>query len=105
MLELIAVKNQYLNRKSGGYLNLKLGSTSKKHEITNHKLQNRFFCLDYMHYFISYFCTKKKDILHKHSQNKHLLIYTFLFFSFYFHKICRFCFPKNKNADNICKVI
>ena len=31
--------------------------------------------------------------------------FSFLFLSFYFHKICRFCFPKNTKADNICKVI
>ena len=49
------------------------------------------------------FSHQEKNILHKHSQNKYLFTEAFLFPSFYFHTIRRFCFPKNANADNIRK--
>ena len=60
-----------------------------------------------MHSCMSYFRTKKRkqNTLNKHSQNKHLFIYAFVFLSFYFHAVHRFCFPKNTNADNTCEVI
>ena len=75
-----------MNQQSWGYLNLKLVSTLKIHEITNHKLQKtKSFCLYYMHYEMSCFCTKKRkqNILHKHSQNEHLFtnFYIFCFIS------------------------
>ena len=51
------------------------------------------------------FTPRQKNILHEHSQNKYSFIYAILFLLFYFHTICRFCLPKNTNADNICKAI
>ena len=96
-----------MNQKSLDDLNLKTFSTLQTHEITNHKLQKtKLFSLYYICSCVSYFHTKKRkqNILHKHSQNKHLYIYTFLIL-FYFHTICRFGFRKNTNVDNIYKVI
>ena len=60
---------------------------------TNHKLMRRkLFQLYHMRYYMSFFCTKKKNsILQKYNQNNHLFISAFLFFSFYFHMI----FSKN----------
>ena len=105
----LITKNQYLNKESLGYLNLKSVSTLKTDEILSHKLRKTklFLLLYYMHYCMSYFRDKKRkqNILRKHFQNKHLCIYAFAFLSFYFHTIRRFCFPTNTNADIICNVI
>ena len=82
-----------MNQESCGYLSLKLVSTLQTHEITNHEImklqKTKLFCLHYMNYCMSYFCTKKRNwnILHKHSQNKHLFIthfYSFRFISIQF---------------------
>ena len=69
------------------------------------KLQKtKLFHLYYMHYCMTKFRTKKKkkNILHKHSQNKYLFKH---FYFFHFNSTqFRFCFLKNTNAD-ICKAI
>ena len=77
-------------------MRLKSVSTLQTHEIINHKLQKtKLFRL----YYKSYFPTKKrKNLLHKHSQNKHLSIYAFYFFRFIYTQFTDF---KNTNADNI----
>ena len=72
----------------------------------NHKSQKTklFICIAW-HYCIANFRARKKNILHKHSQNKYSFIYTFLFLSFYFLTIRRFYFPENTNEDNIFKAM
>ena len=105
MLELIAVKNQYLNRKSGGYLNLKLGSTSKKHEITNHKLQNTDFFV-WITCIISYHISvPRKKISYISIRKISIYLFThFYFFHFISTKFADFAFLKIKMETTFAKL-
>ena len=58
-------------------------------------MRTKLFCLYHMHYYMSYFSTKKKNnILQKYTQNKHLFISKFYFFHLISTQFADFAFAK-----------